>query len=109
MKIKNINFRKGDVSMSTLVMAIIAITVLLVVIIIFVSNMKKPTSEVKGVSDQISLTACKTNDGKDIKDTLIGKIYHCFTGNECPLGEDHSPLRDASCDENQICCAKIIK
>lgn len=117
MKINKLNFKKGDVSMSMVIMAVLAITVLLVVIVIFVKNMKKPTDEMSGISDSVSLTDC--GDGtKSITDGITGKTYKCEETEQACLGtpgQSVSLMRSADCKKslpsettdarkNYVCC-----
>ena len=78
MKIKKLNLKnsKGEIELNTIVMAVIAITVLIVVITIFVKFMKKPTKEMEGLSEKISLTDCGF-EGKGEDDAITGNRYYC--------------------------------
>jgi len=83
--------------MTTIVYAVIAITVLLVLLIIFTKNVGTPAKEIRNVSSDFSLTKCESS----LSDR---KCEY----NACKEGGKHVKLYDSSCKEQEsssyICC-----
>lgn len=87
--------KKGDISMNTIIAAAIAIMVLIVVIMIFTNNIKKPAGEMEDISKKTgSLSACESE--------LLNR--HCFTSAECKKTDGkqgtHLSFYDNSCEKD---------
>jgi len=78
--------RRGiELSMNVIIISIVAVTVLLVVLGIFIKNMQDNVTKISG--------ECKSKGGE------------CRSGISCGL--DETPFPSAKCpDKNQICCIR---
>ena len=90
--------KKADLSINTIVSAAIAILVLLVIIMIFTNNIRKPANELERVND----------DRGDLIDNIITR-EKCTPSSNCVLSENcntktHQINPLYSCDDGKVCC-----
>ncbi len=101
---KIISKKKADISMTTIVSAAIAIMVLLVIIMIFTNNIKRPANEIEGVND----------DRGSLIDGVVKRPLcespspgGCMTREACEKIDGASVLSLKSCqNQGDICCTK---
>ena len=95
--------RKADISMNTIVYAAIAILVLLVIILVFTNNIRKPANEVNEVND----------DRSNMIDDITGREHcdksktgSCQPEEDCKKGDGTISLLYSCNEKGYVCCIK---